>query len=128
MRLLWVAAFLILTGCHHPVVDAPPPALRSALIARGDSVFHARACARCHGPDAKGTRNAPSLLGPTFLHVRGGYSELVRIITDGVPRDSIKDKSHTLDMQPRGGRQNPLSDDHIRAVAAYVYSLSHPPR
>jgi mono/diheme cytochrome c family protein len=28
-------------------------------------------------------------------------------------------------MQPRGGNQNPLTDEQVRAVAAYVYSLSH---
>jgi mono/diheme cytochrome c family protein len=28
-------------------------------------------------------------------------------------------------MQPRGGSQNPLNDEQIRAVAAYVFSLSH---
>ena len=124
-RYLLAAAALSLTACHHPVVDAPPPATRAALVSRGDSIFHARACARCHGPDAKGTNNGPSLLGPTFLHIKGGYSEYVRIITSGVPADSIKDKSHRLNMQPRGGNQNPLNDDDIRAVAAYVYSLSH---
>ena len=105
--------------------DVPPPDRVARLTAIGDSIFHQRACARCHGPTAAGTRNAPSLLGPRFLHVNGGFRDFVRIITTGVPLDSIKDKSHTLDMQPRGGRQNPLNDDQILAVAAYVYSLSH---
>jgi mono/diheme cytochrome c family protein len=121
----FIVVMCVLAGCHHRVADVPPPALASALMARGDSIFHARACARCHGPDAKGTRNGPSLLGPTFLHVKGGYTDYIGIITNGVPADSMKDRTHTLDMQPRGGRQNPLSDDDIRAVAAYVYSLSH---
>jgi mono/diheme cytochrome c family protein len=112
-------------GCRHHMADVPPPALRASLVTRGDSLFHSRACFRCHGPDAKGTNNGPSLLGPTFLHVNGGYSDFVRIITSGVPTDSIKDKSHRLNMQPRGGNQNPLGDEDIRAVAAYVYSLSH---
>jgi mono/diheme cytochrome c family protein len=107
-------------------LDEPPSETYAQMVATGDSIFHRRACSRCHGPDAKGTRAAPSLLGPSFLHVTGGYSDFVRIITSGVPLDSIKDKTHTLDMQPRGGRQNPLSDSDIRSVAAYVYSLSHP--
>jgi mono/diheme cytochrome c family protein len=127
LRVMLVSVLILAAaGCRHRVVDVPPPAERSALVARGDSIFHVRACARCHGPDAKGTRNGPSLLGPTFLHVRGGYSEFIRIITSGVPTDSIKDKTRTLNMQPRGGLQNPLNDADIRAVAAYVYSLSHP--
>ena len=43
----------------------------------------------------------------------------------GVPADSIKDKSHRFAMRPKGGGQTPLTDDQVKAVAAYVYSLSH---
>jgi len=96
-----------------------------AMIAQGDSLFHAKSCVRCHGADAKGAQNGPNLTGPTFLHVTGTYPDFVRVITSGVPADSIKDKSHRFAMQPRGGTQNPLTDDQIRLVAAYVYTLSH---
>jgi mono/diheme cytochrome c family protein len=59
------------------------------------------------------------------MHVNGTYGDFVRLITSGVPADSIHDKSHRLAMQPRGGNQHPLTDEQIRAVAAYVFSLSH---
>ena len=101
------------------------PAVTPAMIAMGDSIFHAASCRRCHGMDAKGAQNGPSLMGPTFLHVNGSYNDFVRIIMSGVPADSIKDKSHTLPMRARGGGQTPLTDDQVKAVAAYVYSLSH---
>jgi len=91
----------------------------------GDSLYHAASCRRCHGPDAKGAQNGPSLLGPTFLHVTGSYNDFVRIIMSGVPTDSIKDKSHQFPMRARGGGNPPLTDDQVKAVAAYVYSLSH---
>jgi len=100
-------------------------AVTPAMIAMGDSIFHAASCRRCHGPDAKGATNGPSLLGPTFLHIDGSYDSFVRIITSGVPTDSIKDKSHQFAMRARGGGTPGLTDDQVKAVAAYVYSLSH---
>jgi mono/diheme cytochrome c family protein len=97
------------------------------MIALGDSIFHAASCQRCHGPDAKGRQNGPNLTGPTFLHIKGtgSYNDFLNIIMAGVPADSIKDSTHRLPMRARGGGQTPLTDDQVKAVAAYVYSLSH---
>jgi mono/diheme cytochrome c family protein len=102
-------------------------AVTPAMIALGDSIFHAASCQRCHGPDAKGRQNGPNLTGPTFLHIKGtgSYNDFVNIIMAGVPADSIKDSTHRLPMRARGGGQTPLTDDQVKAVAAYVYSLSH---
>lgn len=102
-----------------------PAGVTTAMIAEGDSLFHSSGCVRCHGADAKGAQNGPNLTGPTFLHVNGTYPDFVRLITSGVPADSIKDSSHRFPMRPRGGGQHPLTDDQVKAVAAYVYSLSH---
>lgn len=102
-----------------------PVGVTTAMITLGDSLFHAASCVRCHGADAKGAQNGPSLMGPTFMHVNGTYEDYVRLIMSGVPADSIKDKSHRFAMRPKGGGQTPLTDDQVKAVAAYVYSLSH---
>jgi len=102
-----------------------PAGVTTRTIALGDSLFHASSCTRCHGADAKGAQNGPNLTTATHMHVNGTYDDFVRIITSGVPRDSIQDKSHRFGMQPRGGTQNPLNDEQIKAVAAYVFSLSH---
>ena len=102
-----------------------PAGVTTAMVAQGDSLFHSASCVRCHGADAKGAQNGPNLTGPTFLHVNGTYEDFVRIIMSGVPADSIKVASHRFPMRPRGGGQNPLTDDQVKAVAAYVYSLSH---
>jgi len=103
-----------------------PAGVTAAMVAEGDSLFHARSCRNCHGPDAKGRQNGPDLTSGKFMHVNGSYEDFVRIITTGVPADSIKDKSHTLPMNPRGGGRPPLlTDDQIKSVAAYVYSLNH---
>src|SRR5262249_50660073 len=102
-------------------------AVTPALVTLGDSLYHAASCRRCHGADAKGAQNGPNLTGPTFLHIKGtgSYQDSVNVIMSGAPADSIKDKSHTLPMRPKGGGQTPLTDDQVKAVAAYVYSLSH---
>ena len=106
-----------------PMASAVTP----AMIAMGDSIYHAASCRRCHGPDAKGATNGPNLTGPTFLHIKGtgSYNDFLNVIMTGVPADSIKDPSHRQPMRPRGGGQTPLTDDQVKAVAAYVYSLSH---
>jgi mono/diheme cytochrome c family protein len=102
-----------------------PAGVTAAMVAEGDSLFHAKSCRNCHGPDGKGRQNGPDLTSGKFMHVNGTYADFVRIITSGVPADSIKDKSHALPMNPRGGGRPPLlTDDQIRAVAAYVYTLS----
>jgi len=103
-----------------------PAGVTAAMVAEGDSIFHARGCRNCHGMDAKGARNGPDLTSGKFTHVNGNYDDFVRIITSGIPVAEIKDPAHAQAMPARGGtRPGPLTDDQIRSVAAYVYSLNH---
>jgi mono/diheme cytochrome c family protein len=110
----------------RPAAPAARP-FTAAMVAQGDSLFHSRSCRNCHGADAHGAANGPNLTTGKFMHVDGSYAGFVRIITSGVPADSIQDKSHRFAMAPRGGaRPAPLTDDEIKSIAAYVYSLNHP--
>jgi len=96
-----------------------------AMVASGDSIFHARTCKNCHGMDAKGDVNGPDLTSGHYTHIDGSYDSIVQLITTGVPAAALK--AHTRPMPARGGsRPAPLTDDQIREVAAYVYSLTHP--
>ncbi len=104
--------------------NALPAGVTVAMVAMGDSIFHARSCARCHGPNAKGAQGGPDLTTSTHLHVNGSYEDFVRIITTGVPHDSVKIATHR-GMPARGGGPVQLTDPQIQAVAAYVYTLSH---
>ena len=70
-----------------------------------------------------GTPRGPSLLEGPWLQSRGTLDELVAIIIRGVPVAAIKDTSRQFPMNPRGGPMN-LTDEHARAVAAYVWSIS----
>ncbi len=103
-----------------------PNGVTALMVAEGDSLFHARACMRCHGPDAHGAQNGPNLTTGKFMHTDGSYQGFVRVITNGIPTDSIRDKTHQFAMAPRGGaRPAPLTDAQIQSVAAYIYSLNH---
>jgi cytochrome c5 len=107
------------------VTSANPSAVTPASIALGDSIFHARGCRNCHGPDAKGRTNGPDLTSGHFLQMNGSFDDMVRVITNGVPLTAIKDTAHKRAMPVRGGPPAPLTDDQIKAVAAFVWSLNH---
>ncbi len=72
--------------------------------------------------DAKGGPRAPDLTDTKWSQITGTYPEIVQIVTDGVPAEKVK-IAGAFPMRPRGGTN--LTDDQIRAVAGYVYSLSH---
>lgn len=92
-------------------------------VALGDSIFHGQVaggtCTACHGQDAKGTVIAPDLTDGQWLNGDGSYEFIVNTVTNGVPAP----KQHPAPMPPKGGAA--LTDDQVKAVAAYVYSLSH---
>jgi len=113
------------TSSASPANNAAARPFTAAMVAEGDSIFHARGCKNCHGPDGKGATNGPNLTGPTWLHGDGTFNALLNTITNGVPADQIKDPSHKVPMAGHGGRPTPLSDAQLRSVAAYVYTLGH---
>jgi glucose/arabinose dehydrogenase/mono/diheme cytochrome c family protein len=92
-------------------------------IALGDRIFHGEAadgtCAGCHGSDAKGSPQAPSLVNGTWNFGDGSLKAIAQTIANGVPRP----RNYSDPMPPRGGA--PLSDADVNAVAAYVWAISH---
>ncbi len=92
-------------------------------VALGDSIFHGQVaggtCTACHGQDATGTAVAPNLTDAQWINGDGSFGFIVKTVTTGVP----KPKEHPAPMPPMGGAQ--LTDDQVKAVAAYVFSLSH---
>jgi mono/diheme cytochrome c family protein len=106
-------------------VAALPAGVTNAMVALGDSIFHKASCQRCHGMDAKGTDRGPDLTDATWAQISGSYPEIVKVITEGVPKDKIKMPGAPFAMRPKGGVNPPLTDDQVNAVAAYVYTISH---
>jgi len=95
-------------------------AVTPELIAQGDKIFHgAGNCYACHGTNAQGSVG-PNLTDAEWIHSKGTYEDIVAQVTKGVPKEESKSG---IVMPPRGG--STISDDEVKAVAAYVYSLSH---
>lgn len=99
--------------------------ITSAMVALGDSIFHGKAgrgtCFVCHGMDANGNPGiAPSLRSGHWIHGDGSYRFILSTITTGVH----KPKQGDVPMPAGGGTQ--FTSARLHAVAAYVYSLTHP--
>ncbi len=109
-------------GAAPAAVRAPSPEML-ASIARGDSLFNAGACQRCHGQKGVGAQNGPSLVAGPWLHVDGTQASIAALIVRGVPREAVTDSTRRFPMRPRGGPMN-LTDEQAQDLAAYVVSIS----
>ncbi|MGZ8397853.1 MAG: c-type cytochrome [Gemmatimonadales bacterium] len=99
--------------------EAPPGASSSALIARGDAVFHGPGnCYACHGSKAEGLVG-PNLSDSEWIHGTGALAEIEAQILHGIPKEQSKSG---IPMPPKGG--STISDEDVKACAAYVHSLS----
>jgi mono/diheme cytochrome c family protein len=101
-----------------------PATITPALIALGDSIFHGLVavgtCQSCHGEDATGpTGIAPNLTDAEWLNTDGSWQGIYNTVMSGV----LAPKKFPGVMLPMGG--SALTTDQVRAVSAYVYSLSH---
>jgi mono/diheme cytochrome c family protein len=100
--------------------------ITAEMVALGSEVFHGRAanavCYTCHGIDATGGPGGlgPNLTDSQWLHNDGSYGAIIETIRTGVAQPM----EAPAPMPPMGGAS--LSDEQLRAVAAYVYSLTHP--
>ena len=98
---------------------ALPDGITSAMIEEGRKLYQGEGlCLACHGPDAKGGLG-PDLTDQKWLHGTGSLTELIERIRTGV---SAEDSMTGQIMPPKGGSQ--LTDEELKAVAAYVYMLS----
>jgi mono/diheme cytochrome c family protein len=99
---------------------AAPAGITPELVAQGEKVFHGPGnCYACHGTNGQGAVG-PNLTDAEWLHSKGAFEEIVVQVTNGVPKEESKTG---VPMPPKGGGS--ISDDDVKAVAAYVYSLSH---
>lgn len=112
-------------GTTGPAPGPPPAGATSQMVALGDSIFHGQAaggnCYTCHGADAKGTPLAPPLIKHAWKTGDGSYEFIQKRVTEGMPQPT---PPYTAPMLPKGGV--PLTDEQVKAVSAYVFSISHP--
>ncbi len=111
----------VLVGQQLAIPDSLPPGITRAMVERGKVVFEgAGMCASCHGAHADGLIG-PNLTDAEWWHVKGSYLEIVRQILVGVPAERA---TRGVAMPPKGG--STIGDADVQAVAAYVWTLSHP--
>ena len=107
------------TGAPPPPSQQLPEGVSQEMVDQGREIFHgAGLCSVCHGEEGAGGAIGPDLTDQEWLHVDGSYGALVRVITEGVAQP----KEAAATMPPKGGSQ--ISDDQVRAAAAYVWVLS----
>jgi len=98
-----------------PAAGAPA----SALIAQGDAVFHGPGnCYACHGSKGEGLVG-PNLTDAEWIHSKGTLEDIEAQIIHGITKEKSKSG---IPMPPKGG--STISDEDIKACAAYVLSLS----
>jgi glucose/arabinose dehydrogenase/mono/diheme cytochrome c family protein len=100
-----------------------PNGATKEMVVLGDRIYHGQVggatCVGCHGAAGTGTTLGPNLTETQWLWGDGSYGTIVKTITAGVPEP----KKYRSPMPPMGGAE--LTDDQVRAVAAYVWGLSH---
>lgn len=109
-------------GASAQQKDSLPPGVTAAMVTEGEKLFKGVGlCSACHGADAKGMPGVGvNLTDAEWIHSKGTYDEIVKQVLSGIPQE--KSKSGVV-MLPKGGSQ--LTDAQVKAVAAYVWKLSH---
>jgi cbb3-type cytochrome c oxidase subunit III len=120
-RITVLLALLGLLGASSSQAQtALPSGVTQGMIDKGNEIFHKQGlCYACHGQDAKGLVG-PNLTDDVWIHSKGTYEEIVAQVMKGVPKEESKSG---VPMPAKGG--STISDDDVKAVAAYVWSLSH---
>jgi mono/diheme cytochrome c family protein len=129
-----MALLVALTACERgggeagPVLDEArveegpppgelPPGITAEQGAEGGRLYRT-ACIMCHGENAEGTQLGPALATGEWARGGGSFDDIVEVVTEGAPAAG----DFLVPMPPRG--DGTFTDDQVRAVAAYAYSLS----
>jgi mono/diheme cytochrome c family protein len=104
----------------QPKAGAVPAGATQADVDAGSTIFGATGnCFTCHGQNGTGGALAPALNDAKWLNIDGSFASIQQIVNAGVPQP----KEHPAPMPAKGGAQ--LTDQQVKQVAAYVYSISH---
>ncbi|MFQ5571535.1 MAG: c-type cytochrome [Rhodothermales bacterium] len=116
-----VILFAPVTVKGQAPADSLPPGITISMVQKGNALFHGKGlCVNCHGSDAQGLIG-PDLTDDNWLQAKGSFLSILQIILMGI---SLEESTRGVAMPPRGGSL--ISDTDVQAVAAYVWSLSHP--
>lgn len=110
------------TAAAGAPAGALPAGMTQENVEQGRQLFTGQGiCFTCHGQEGQGTALAPALNDNDWIWIDTSgdvFEQLVALIGTGVtqPRD------HPAPMPPAGGGN--LSDEQLRSLAAYVYTLA----
>jgi mono/diheme cytochrome c family protein len=97
-----------------------PEGVTAAMVAEGETIFAgAGLCFTCHMQGGVGGPLAPNLTDDVWTNIDGSYESIVQNVINGV----AEPVEFVSPMLPRGG--STISDEEVRAVAAYVWTLSN---
>ncbi len=98
-----------------------PEGVTMAMVEEGEGIFTgAGICVTCHGQDGSGLPNlGGDLTDEEWVHSDGSYEGIVQTVMDGVTADA---STVGVPMPAKGGTN--ISDEQVRAAAAYVWTLS----
>ncbi len=99
-----------------------PPGATADMVALGDRIYHGQGgatCTGCHGASGSGSTLGPDLSSGKWMWSDGTPEGIAATITQGV----AEPKQFRSPMPAMGGAQ--LTPDQVKAVAAYVWTLSH---
>ena len=120
LRATFALGALLVIGSVSAEAQGLPEGVTQAMVDKGNEIFHKQGlCYACHGQDAKGLVG-PNLTDDVWLHSKGTFDEIVKQVAIGVTKEQSKSG---VPMPAKGGSS--ITDDEVKAVAAYVYSLSH---
>ena len=119
---LLVGTFAVAAAIPAAAQAKLPAGVTPAMVEKGKTIYKGTGlCFACHGPEAKGAVG-PNLTDKEWIHVKDGdYAGIVALVTKGVA--ATEAKTGKGPMPPKGGSQ--ISDEDVKAVSAYVWTLSH---
>ena len=119
---LLVASLSVAAAAPAAAQAKLPAGVTPAMVEKGKTIYKGTGlCFACHGPEAKGAVG-PNLTDKEWIHVKDGdYAGIVALVTKGIAAGEAKLGKGP--MPAKGGSQ--ISDEDVKAVAAYVWSLSH---
>ncbi len=107
-------------GAAGVAAQGLPEGVTQEMVDKGKEIYAKQGlCFACHGQEGKGLVG-PSLADDVWLHSKGSYPEIVAQIIKGVPKEEAKSG---VPMPANGGSS--ITEEEVKAVAAYVYSISH---
>jgi mono/diheme cytochrome c family protein len=97
-----------------------PAGVTAQMVAQGGAIFSgAGLCFTCHMQGGVGGPLAPNLTDEVWINIDGSFESISQNVMTGVPEP----KEHEGMMLPKGGSM--ITDEEVRAVSAYVWTLSH---